>query len=339
MGNFFLYLLYIAALPAIFFTSGCKGKEENSPFAQFLNQAPFVEVTDSIRKQAGNDELYFHRAVLLNKNNFPEPALADFRKAWSIRKDERYAFGISTILLERRSDSAILFLNESLKELPQSILLRINLAHALATQGKADEALNMCNAILAIDSSQLNMLLLKADLLEKKGISEESLVTLEKAYKLKPQDPELSHSLAFKYAQSRNPKTIAFCDSLIIRDPTGNHAEPYYFKAVYYSNSNDKAKALSFYDQAIQHDYNFLDAHMEKGQLLFDQKKTKDALKVFTLVTTISPTFADGYYWVGKCQESLGQKDEARLNYQRAYGLDKTLTEAKDAADRISSSR
>jgi hypothetical protein len=36
-----------------------------------------------------------------------------------------------------------------------------------------------------------------------------------------------------------------------------------------------------------------------------------------------------------KIKQSLGNKDEARLNYQRAYGLDKTLTEAKDSADRL----
>ena len=30
-----------------------------------------------------------------------------------------------------------------------------------------------------------------------------------------------------------------------------------------------------------------------------------------------------------------GKKDEAKISYQRAYAFDKTLTEAKEAADRI----
>jgi hypothetical protein len=38
---------------------------------------------------------------------------------------------------------------------------------------------------------------------------------------------------------------------------------------------------------------------------------------------------------MGKCQEALGQKDEAKLNYQRAYELDKTFTDAKEAADNL----
>jgi hypothetical protein len=31
----------------------------------------------------------------------------------------------------------------------------------------------------------------------------------------------------------------------------------------------------------------------------------------------------------------MGNKDEAKLAYQRAYGLDKSLTEAKEAADKL----
>jgi hypothetical protein len=32
----------------------------------------------------------------------------------------------------------------------------------------------------------------------------------------------------------------------------------------------------------------------------------------------------------------MGNRDEALLNYKRAYGLDKTFTEAKEAADSLS---
>src|SRR6186713_1444254 len=85
---------------------GCNSnKDASSPFAEILSQPPFASITDSIRKEPGRDDLYFRRAVLLNKNNLPEPALADFKKAWSLDKQERYALGIGTILLDRHSDS------------------------------------------------------------------------------------------------------------------------------------------------------------------------------------------------------------------------------------------
>src|SRR4029079_18878621 len=85
----------------------CGNKEKDgSPYADILNKPPYDLLSDSIRKDSRNDELLFRRAVLLNKNNLPEPALADFQKAWSLKKDERYAFGTSTILLDSKPDSA-----------------------------------------------------------------------------------------------------------------------------------------------------------------------------------------------------------------------------------------
>src|SRR6476646_3450515 len=97
----------IAPFISIIIFFSCNNKED-SPFGDLLNQQPYASITDSIKKEPKRDELYFRRAVLLNKNNFPEPALVDFQKAWSLRKDERYAIGISRLLLDKRSDSAII---------------------------------------------------------------------------------------------------------------------------------------------------------------------------------------------------------------------------------------
>ena len=53
------------------------------------------------------------------------------------------------------------------------------------------------------------------------------------------------------------------------------------------------------------------------------------------MVLKVSNSLSDAFFWKAKCQEALGLYQDAKLNYQRAYGLDKTLTEAKEAADRI----
>jgi len=38
---------------------------------------------------------------------------------------------------------------------------------------------------------------------------------------------------------------------------------------------------------------------------------------------------------MGKCNEAMGNLTEAKLNYQRAFSLDNTFTEAKEAADKL----
>ena len=53
------------------------------------------------------------------------------------------------------------------------------------------------------------------------------------------------------------------------------------------------------------------------------------------LSTTVDNTFADGYYWTGRCQQELGQLKDARLNYERAIAFDKHFAEAREALAKI----
>lgn len=326
--------IFVLVAGGMIIISSCADNNSGA-FDDILSNPPFQPLTDSIKKSPENDDLYFRRAVLLNTNNLPEPALADFKKAWSLNKKEQYAFGISNLLLETRPDSAALFLQDATKELPQSLLLRLSLARAYDAQNKTDEALKVADEILQVNPQQVDVLVLKSDLLHKKNDLSGAISLLERAYELTPFDVELNYNLAYKYAESKNPKVIALTDSLAKMDSLGVHGEPYYYKGIYYSNTGDKAKAISLFDEAIKHDYYFKNAYIEKGRVLFEQKKYEQAYAVFNLVMSISPSFADAYYWMGRCQEATGNIAEAKLNYQRAYGLDKTFTEAKEAADKI----
>ncbi len=327
----------ILSLPIIvlIFISSCNDKESASPFDKVLTQAPYADLTDSIKQEPKKDELYFRRAVLLNTNELTEPALVDFEKAWSLKKDEKYAFGLSNLLLDKKPDSAILFLNQALKELPNSFLLQVTLARAYNAQNKTEEALQLCNILLEKNPEQTALLKMKAELLDKKGNTAESISMLEKAYSLTPFDIELNYELAYKYAENKNAKVIGLCDSLIKIDTLQIHAEPFYYKGIYFSNTGDKAKALTLFDEAITYNKYYMNAFIEKGRILYEQKKYADAYQVFKLANTLSNTFPDAYYWMGKCQEALGQKEEAKLNYQRAYSLDNTFTDAKEALDKL----
>ncbi|HQV56332.1 MAG: tetratricopeptide repeat protein [Chitinophagaceae bacterium] len=315
--------------------SSCNDKGSDSPFSDILEKEPYASLTDSIRQEPDNDGIYFRRAVLLNSNNLPEPALEDFKKAWSLKKDERYAYGFSNLLLDKKPDSAIQFLNDAIKELPNSFLLQLTLARSYDANGKTENALELVNKILQANPEQVDVMKMKAGLLGKKGNNAEAISILEKAYSLTPYDIELNYELAFKYAESKNPRVIKLCDSLIKVDTLNLHAEPYYYKGIYFSNMNDKAKALSLFDEALQHDYYYLNAYIEKATVLYDQRKFGDALKTVQLANTISATFPDAYFWMGKCNEAMGNLTEAKLNYQRAFSLDNTFTEAKEAADKL----
>lgn len=316
--------------------SACTDHNDGAtPFEQLLAAPPYSALTDSIKNAPEKDELYFRRAIQLNSNQQPEAALADFRKAWELKKNEQYALGIGSLLLESKPAEALVFLKDALTVLPESLLLNLTLARSYDNQGKTDEALQLITGLLVKNSEQVDLLKMKADLLGKKGNIPEAISLLEKAYNLAPYDVELNYILALKYAESKNPRVLRLCDSLAKADSLGEHAEPYYYKGIYYSTINEKNKALTAFDEAVKHDYYFLDGYIEKGAVLFDMKKFTEAQKVFNLALTISPKYADNYYWIAKCQQALGQREEAKLNYQRAFSLDQEFKAAKDSADKI----
>ncbi|MFN2457087.1 MAG: tetratricopeptide repeat protein [Chitinophagaceae bacterium] len=307
----------------------------NNETSDVLSQSPFDKLTDSIRHAPKNADLYYRRGILLYRNNYIPHAQQDVQKAWTLSPKEEYALSLTNLLERKNTDSAIAFLQEAQKRIPASVAIQVNLAKYYQEKNKLQEALSICKKIIAEHPNQLDALILKSEILKSLNQDQEALSTLEEAYSYAPFDVALTYNLAFEYAEAKNPKVLKLCDSLIRRDISKTHAEPYYFKGLYYSNTNNEFEALRFFDEAIRRDYNFLDAYMEKGQILYNQKKYADALKTFQLVVTITTTYADGYYWIAKTQQAMGNKQDAKLNYQRAYGLDKSLIEAKQAAESL----
>lgn len=299
-----------------------------------LSQPPFDQLTDSIEKAPQNPDLYYRRGVLLYQNNQAAYAEQDIRKAWQLRPDEAYALSMTTLLKQKSPDSAIVFLREATRKLPGSIALQIGLARGYQKKGELEKALAITDTVIKYFPGQLDALTLKSEILNAQNNNSGALTYLERAHALVPSDPSLAYDLAYEYADAKNAKAIALTDS-IIKARTPEFEKAYYIKGVYLVNIGKTAEAIKNFDEAIRTNYNFLDAYRDKGQALLDQKNYKEALRTFELALKIAPASADFYYLVGKTQEAIGNKPEAKLNYQRAYGLDQSMTEAKEAADKL----
>jgi tetratricopeptide (TPR) repeat protein len=302
---------------------------------EILNEAPYDKITDSIRMAPNNAELYYRRGGLLYSNNQQALSEQDLRQAWLLQPKEEYALSLVTLLKQKNTDSALLFIQQALKTLPNSIALQIGEARGLQQKKLTDSAMHICDRIIQHYPGQIDALLLKSDLLKEQNKNDEALHIKEQAYSYAPMDRELAYDLAYDYANAKNSNAIKLADFLIKNDSTRNVAKAYYVKGTYYNNINNSTEAIRNYDAAIVADYNFMDAYLDKGRLLLTQNKLNDAEKTFRLALRISPSTAEFYYWLAKTEEAEGKKDDARLDYQRAYGLDHDMKEAKEAADRL----
>lgn len=231
-------------------------------------------------------------------------------------------------------------IRDSITKYPDDLKPKYNLAIVLQDAGRYKEA------VLALDSMNVSKgdstdlriyfdyLFKRSELLELAGDTTEAIKTLE-LFVMPGELTQAGFRLTNLYAETKNPKAILFCDEMNRNDSSGRDPHPPYFKGIYYYNIGEVDKALLHFDECIRKDYNFTEAYLEKGIIFYKQKKYTAAINTFDLALKIFNSFSDAFFWKAKCQEALGQNQDAKLNYQRAFGLDKTFIEAKESADRI----
>lgn len=299
-----------------------------------LSQSPYKAITDSISDFPNRADLYYRRGVVLYQNDQLAYAKQDFQKAWELAPREDYALSLTTVLKKISPDSAIIFLQKATLKIPQSIALQVGLARGYQNKGELDKALVIADQIIQQFPGQLDALTIKSEILASKNDKTGALASLEKAYSMAPSDLSLAYDLAYAYADAKEPKALILTDSLL-KVKAEESEKAWYIKGVFYTNTGQANKALKSFDNSIKLNYNFLDAYRDKGQVLYNEKRFKEALQTFTLALKIAPASADFYYLLGNTQHALGNDNEAKLNYLRAYGLDKSLTDAKEAADKL----
>ncbi|TAD81906.1 MAG: tetratricopeptide repeat protein, partial [Bacteroidetes bacterium] len=130
--------------------------------------------------------------------------------------------------------------------------------------------------------------------------------------------------------------SLALADSIARSFPDDEvRSRCWFIKGVYYNLAKQYDTARLWLDKALEINYNFAEALMEKGYGFYDAGRYAEALKTFETLTQLNKKYADAYYWLAKCKEQLGQPTEAATAYETAFALDSSITEAQEAVQRL----
>ncbi|HLZ88969.1 MAG TPA: tetratricopeptide repeat protein [Puia sp.] len=330
--------LFLVVCCAGLLTMGCNGhSDKKNDQAAVLHHMPYAPLTDSLDQAKGDEAagLHFRRAELLAHNNLHELAADDYRRSWDLHPDEMTGFRYaSTLSIIGQADRAIQVLKECTKKYPANPSFPSMLGELYQQSGKMKDALDIYDELIAKDTGNFEAWYEKGLLLEKARDTAGALLALEKAYSLQPVNT-YGLELAHLYAEKRNPAALSICDGILHKDSTHELLDPLFIKGIYYSNINQYKKAIIQFDSCISRDWKFTDAYLEKGIALFEQKQYDTAMSTFLMTVRVSNTYPDGYYWVGRCYEATGHKDQAILYYRQAVALDKDFTEAADRIKKL----
>jgi tetratricopeptide (TPR) repeat protein len=328
---FIFFLIWAAAIGSC----GTFDKKSTGNSEELLGKPPFQAISDSIRQFPNNPELRLHRASLLSENNQHELAYSDYKKCWELTPSEAIApLYASNLFLTGRTTAAIDFLKKCIQQYPNNLELMRRLGEAYSNSGKTKEAIGLYDNLLKQDSNNFDALYEKGVLLTKTKDTNTAISILEKSYRLQPL-MQSGLALADLYAETKNEKAIDLCNALEQRDTAKEFIDPVFLKGIYFSNIKDYPKAISLFDECINRNWKFIEPYLEKGIIFYRQRNYDEAIKTFQLALTVSYTNADAYYWIGRCCEDIGKKEEALDYYYKALSFDKNLAEAEEGIKRL----
>ncbi len=230
---------------------------------------------------------------------------------------------------------AIRDLMQKVSQNPDSAGLRFQLVDALDSMGAYQQALSQVDSLIRKDSLNYALWYRKALVQENTKDTSGALRSFKYAIRIYP-SPDALLGAANLLAERKNDTALLISKQVAsLRLGREYTAHCNFINGVYYARTGAQQKALDAFNTCIINDLNYMEAYMEKGFLYFDNKKTAEALQVFKTVVTVKNTYADGYYWMAKCNEALNNKADAISNYQQALTLDPKLAEAADALKRL----
>jgi tetratricopeptide (TPR) repeat protein len=328
--RYFLAVLIFTGSGLIACNGSGNGRDNRA--TAILTHPPYTQLTDSLQKDQVPDKagLYFRRGELLSHNDQHDLAAADYGKSWDIKPDEltgaRYA---SELTITGQIGKAIRLLEDCRKKFPGNSSFAATQAELFMQSNRMQDAIAVYDSILRSDSLNFDAWYERGLLLEKKGDTADAIYALAKAYTITPVHT-YGLELALLYADKSDPAALAVCDAILRKDSAHDLPDPFLIKGIYYSNTLQYKKAIVQFDSCIGRDWKFSDAYLEKGIALFKQKEYPRALESFQMTVKVSETDADGYFWIGRCYEATGSKQEAIGYYRQALLLDKHFTEAAD---------
>ncbi|HTQ27405.1 MAG TPA: tetratricopeptide repeat protein [Puia sp.] len=329
------FIPLILTLLAILSCHSGSNRVAASPDQAVLNSPLLAPLNDSINRFPDNAQLYFRRAELLSLNNAHEAAAKDYKKSWELAPAPETAIQYaSNLSINDMPAEKLTLLEDAVRKFPAENELNRLLGEAYAETGRSGEALDWYNRLLEKDPADFETWYEKGLLLLKKNDTARAIAALKRAYEIQPVNT-YALELAQVYAERGNAEALGICDEVIARDSTRELADPFLIRGIYYAVTRQYEPALVQFDSCIRRDWKFVDAYIEKGIVFFKQKNYDEALNTFRMAATVSNTYPDAYYWMGRCYEVVNKKQDAMVNYERALELDKHFTEAREAMKRL----
>lgn len=294
------------------------------------------DVTRLIFKDGDNPELYKERAALYMKKGIYENALYDLKKAISMDSlNPAYYHLLSDAYMDNMDSKMAL---ETMKRItkihPERIPSLLKLSETEFILKQYENAMFSATKVLSLNPNEAEGYFMLGMILRETNDDVKALNSFQTAIEMNPELVDAWLILGEMYEEKKDPIAIKYYEGATQADP--NNISAMHYKALYMQNHGREADAVEVYKNIILKDKFYSDAYLNAGLLYLEMDSIELAKEHFNIMTRTAPQKYLGHYYLGICNEMLGDFDEARENMRSAQNLNQEDKRIGKAAARIS---
>ena len=222
---------------------------------------------------------------------------------------------------------AIPYLKQAAKMDPQSLPLRLTLAHSCLWSKQYQCVLDVYQQILSLNADSAEADMLAGEALDEEGKISEATEQFRAAVKANPKEPNAHFGLGYLLWEQKHYDDAAkeFLAELE-NDPASLQARAYLGDT--YVELNDYAKAQAELEKVAADDPSTAFVHRDLGVVYADLGRKDDAITELQKAIALDPKDVAPHWRLARLYQSMGRKDEAKAEFDKASAMHKEADQA-----------
>ena len=217
---------------------------------------------------------------------------------------------------------AIPYLKQAVKMDPQSLPLRLTLAHSCLWSKQYQCVLDVYQQILALNAESAEADMLAGEALDEEGQIASATEQFRAAVKANPKEPNAHFGLGYLlWEQKQYDEAAKEFLAELDNDPASIQARAYLGDT--YVELNDYAKALPELEKAAAADPTTAFVHRDLGIVYSDLSRKDDAVSELHKAISLDPKDVTPHWRLARLYQSMGRKDEAKAEFDKASSMNK----------------
>jgi tetratricopeptide (TPR) repeat protein len=323
-------------LPLLMLAVACGNDTEQVEENPLFKSEPALnKVTEAIKKDPKNAQLYFERAMLLDRLEVDTLALKDYKKAISLDSTRaEYYSAIGDMLFEHKDlDGSVMWLERALKVNPNDKTAHLKLAKMFLYIEEYNKALAAINTVLRQDVYHPEGYYLKGMVYKSLSDTNKAISNFMTALQVQPEYRDAMIQLGIMNSMKGDPIALKYYDNAFLLDTMD--VFPLYARGVYYQDKGDYEMAKREYINAILKDRNYTSSYLNLGYIYMQQDSLNKAFRQYDILTKLDPTDPEAYFNRGLCYELMGKKAEAVIDYKQALVFDERYKDPQEGLKRL----